>query len=177
MAKDAVKIHTQTPIQENKKTYSQNTENEQNIKKSPKKTQKRNWNQNTYQINVNLLTNHVFRVNFDTKIRTLLKTWNLRAKLLTEIRFWVNRSAIFQSTDRQMPSANHPSRITSNDPRHKRPLTFNAECNVRHDGNICPPAKAEIKDFYFRGRIYRSKIFFPALFLRACFYYKSNYDT
>ena len=44
------------------------------IKKSPKKHKKRNGNQNTYQINVNLLTNHVFRVNFDTKIRTLLKT-------------------------------------------------------------------------------------------------------
>ena len=113
--------------------------------------------------------NIAVRVNFDTEIRTLLKTWNLRAKLLTEIRFWVNRSAIFQSTDRQMPSANHPSRITSNDPRHKRPLTFNAECNVRHDGNICPPAKAEIKDFYFRGRIYRSKIFFQRFFYAHVF--------
>ena len=28
------------------------------------------------------------------------------------------------------------------------------------DGNIFPPAKAETKDSYFRGRIYRSKIFF-----------------
>ena len=46
MAKDAVKIHTQIPIQEKQKPYSQNTENEQNIinryhhKKITQKTQK-----------------------------------------------------------------------------------------------------------------------------------------
>ena len=39
------------------------------------------------------------------------------------------------------------------------------------DGNICPPAKAEIRDFNFRGRIYRPKIFFSSPFLTRMFFF------
>ena len=35
--------------------------------------------------------------------------------------------------------------------------------------HIIKPAKAEIKDFYFRGRIYRSKIFFQRFFYAHVF--------
>ena len=109
------------------KTYSQNTENEQNIKKSPKKTQKRNWNQNTYQINVNLLTNHIFRVNWDIEFKTLLKQ-NLKSESKVTHRNTVLSKTIGDfSINRQINAINKLS-VPNHNKRPETQTTTDIQC-------------------------------------------------
>ena len=145
------------------------------IKKSPKKTQKTILKSKHISNQCQFTHKSRFQSKFRHQNQNI--TQNLKSESKVTHRNTVLSKSIGDFSINRPTNAINKSSVPNhnNRPETQRPLTFNAECNVRHDGNICPPAKAEIKDFYFRGRIYRSKIFFPALFLRACLYYKSNY--
>ena len=93
MAKDAVKIHTQILIQENKKTYSQNTENEQNIinryhhKKIIQKHKKTKWKSKYASNQCQFSHKSRFQSKFRHRIQNITQNLKSESKLLTEIRF------------------------------------------------------------------------------------------